>query len=115
MIARVKEATPNTLRYRRNAYVKKHQEFRAVYASGARADLDRATAELGRMAHPIFEAYTLHPVGWVREQRPKTKEQAGKWVSAIRRGLLPVGAYIFARPGSGLLLTGALVGIMFTE
>lgn len=116
MVARVAMASTVMLHRRQNAFKRKHAEFRALHASGAQKHLlEHVMAELEAMAHPIHDTYTLHPVGWVRKQRPKTKEQAWKWVSAVRRGLLPVGAHIFAKPGSGLLLTGALVGIMFTE
>jgi hypothetical protein len=115
MVARVKKASAMVLHHRQNAFKRKHGECHTLHASGAREDLERAVVELKRMAHPVFEAYTLHPVGWVRAHRPKTKEQAEKWMSAIRRGMLPEGAHVFAKPGEDLLMTGGRVGILFLE
>jgi hypothetical protein len=116
MVARVKEANEAVLHSRRNVFKRKHGECRSLSAFGAQTHLhERAMAELGRMEHPIFDAYALHPVGWDRRWRPRTKEQAATWVSAIRRGILPEGAYVVARPGSDLLKTGDTVNIMFTK
>lgn len=117
MIAQVKKANATVLELRRREYFRRHTMCRTLRDASEEQKrlIERAKAELETMTHPILEAYTLHPIGWSSKLRPETKEQAGKWVAAVRRGFLPLGAYIFTRSGSDLLTTGSRVGILFTE
>lgn len=112
MIARVKKASASVLKHRRSEYLRKHTMCRTLRASEERRHLvERTREKRNGMEHPIFEAYTLNPVGW--KKPPESKSQADEWIAAIRRGVLPLGACIVTRPGSDLLATGALVGILF--
>lgn len=114
MIARVEKASAAVLKHRRSEYLRKHTIYRTLRASEERQRLaEHVKAKKEGMEHPIFEAYTLRPIRW--KKPPESKLQANEWVAAIRRGVLPLGAHIVTRPGSDLLATGAMVGILFIE
>lgn len=114
MVARVEKASAAALEYRRREYLRKHTICNKLRSSEERRLLaEHVKAKKEGMEHPIFEVYTLIPTRW--KKPPESKLQANEWAAAVRRGVLPLGAYIVARPGSDLLATGAMVGILFLE